>query len=209
MYKIIFQNIRDILLVVGIYLFFSGWVYVYYFYEYFGLSISGVKIDYTSYLVYSFVVLTSFYYLPLILLVSLILIYYYWLKKSLLILIIITLLVFPALYLLSRTVAVKDAENIRRDTNVKREIEFVFRDESGLLSNESADSLASKNSLTKYDLPSIKYPGKNQMHLLGENDNYFFVLNQPPVSKNTKVLSIGSVYFIDKKDVLLTKITIR
>lgn len=209
MNKINFSNLRDILLVAGIYLFFAGWVYVYYFYEYFGLSSSGIKIEYTSYLVYSFVVASSFHYLPMLGIAAFLLILYYFFRNSLVVFVIAALSLFPILYLLAKRAAIKSATDVRSATYNTREVHFVFGDNSGILSYQNnPDSLVAKNNLIHEDLLQLKYD-KIHLYLLGENDNYYIVLNQQPIPKDIGVLPIGCVYFIDKKDVILTKIIIR
>jgi hypothetical protein len=59
--EIFLGDLRDILIIAGIFLFFTGWIYIYYFYDYFGISI----LDYATFIVYSFVVLISYYGSPL------------------------------------------------------------------------------------------------------------------------------------------------
>src|SRR5258705_245203 len=109
-FKVSLQDLRDILIIAGIYLFFTGWIYVYYFYDYFGIGLSLVNVDYTTYLVYSFLL--------------------------------------------------KDA-----------------------------------------NIPS-------QLFLLGQNNEYFFVLVQQPPINDIKALPLGAIYFVDKKNVLYSKIII-
>src|SRR4051794_38644152 len=53
------KQIRDLTIIVGIYLYFIAWVYVHFYYEQFGISTESVKIDYNSYLMYSYNVVTS------------------------------------------------------------------------------------------------------------------------------------------------------
>ncbi len=54
---------RDLTVIVGIYLYFIAWVYVHFYYRQFGISTESIKIDYSSYLVYSYNVLVSYKFL--------------------------------------------------------------------------------------------------------------------------------------------------
>jgi hypothetical protein len=51
------SSVRDIAFVVGIYSYFSGWVYVYAYFQFFGLSVGQSGIEIYSYLIYSYNVL--------------------------------------------------------------------------------------------------------------------------------------------------------
>jgi len=50
---------RDLLITIGIFLYFSAWVYIHFYYQQFGISTETLKLDYSSYLVYSYNVLSS------------------------------------------------------------------------------------------------------------------------------------------------------
>lgn len=65
------KSIRDISFVIAIFLYFSGWIYVYSYYDYFGLSIRDIDVEFYYFLVYSlnvmlFLVRYWFYTLPAI-----------------------------------------------------------------------------------------------------------------------------------------------
>ena len=210
MEKITIQNIRDVLLIIGIFLFFTGWIYVYYYYDYFGISFSSVEVDYTSYIVYSFIVCSSFSYIPLLVLLALAAAYYFWIKKSVFSTIICSILLFPGLFLLAQKAAFADAAKTRLAVSGMREIQFVFRSDADVLGYKNTpDSLGGLNRLVKNDVPVIKNAVKVPMRLLGENDNCFILLNQPPQLAGIPDLPVGCVYFINKKDVLFSKIILR
>src|SRR4249920_1497477 len=103
--KVSLGDLRDLLIIVGIFLFFTGWVYNYYFYDYFGLSLSQVHTDYSTFLVYSFLVIISNHYLPLAGIIILFLVYMQWLRHYMKITVICALILFPGLYLLAKSVA--------------------------------------------------------------------------------------------------------
>jgi hypothetical protein len=91
-----------------------------------------------------------------------------------------------------------------------RHIVFVFKESAGLLNYKAAaDSMLNKDFLVNMDVRTLKnttFPGP--LYLLGQNDDYFFVLFQPAKIPGIKALPIGNVYFVNKNDVLYTKIGI-
>jgi len=203
-------DLRDVLIIGGGFFFFTGWIYIYYFYDYFGISLSLISIDYATFIVYSFVVMISYDYLPLVGLIALVLIYKSWLKKYITLSILVALLLFPGLFLLAKGVAHEKAVALRNSPNSMRQISFVFKDDAGFLAYRfDRDSLPGRNLFVQTDLTILKntdIPG--QLYLLGQNSDYFFVLSQPPPSPGIKELPFGSIYFINKNTVLYSRITI-
>lgn len=208
--KISLGDVRDILIVVGIFLFFTGWVYVHYFYDYFGLSISLVNINYADYLVYSYNVLTSYFGIPLLALVLLIFIYRRWLVKFISLTIFLAVLLFPALYLLAKKVASENALEIRSFRQSMRHISFVFKQDADFLAYKfSSDSLLRSTGIMQRDLNILKDTTvPSRLYLLGQNQEYFFVLFQELGPPEIKSLPFGSVYFINKSYVLYSKVTL-
>ena len=208
--KISIADLRNILIIAGIYLFFTGWIYTYYFYDYFGMSASLVSTDYSAYIVYSFMALISYWGLPLVGLMGLIFLYRKWLKKYTTLSICIALLLFPGLCVLAIRVANDKAVQLRRSRTDMRQISFVFRDDAGFLAFKyNKDSLPVNDLLVKTDLALLKdsrLPGK--LFLLGQNQEYFFVLYQPSETADIKGLPLGSIFFINKNYVLYSKITV-
>jgi hypothetical protein len=208
--KISLEDLRNILIIVGIFLFFTGWIYIYYFYDYFGISMSLVSVDYTSYIVYSFEVLIAYHYLFLFGILILIYIFFKWLKKYIAVSVIIALSLFLVLYWFAKRVANDNAVQIRSSPSSLRHISFVFKEGADFLAYKfSNDSLPGNNLIIKNDLIILKDPGiPSQLYLLGQNQEYFFVLFQPSLEEGIKALPLGSIYFIKKDDVLYSKITI-
>jgi len=208
--KISLGDVRDILIIVGIFLFFTGWVYIYFFYNYFGLSISLVNISYADYLVYSYNVLTSYFGAPLLVLVLLTFAYRKWLIKFISMTIFLAVLLFPALYLLAKQVANKNAFEIRSFRQTMRHISFVFKEDADFLAYKfNNDSLPRSNKIVKADLDILKDTTiPSRLYLLGQNQEYFFVLFQDPGSSQIKGIPFGNVYFINKTYVLYSKVTL-
>jgi hypothetical protein len=208
--KISLGDVREILIIVGIFLFFTGWVYIHYFYNYFGLSISLVNIGYADFLVYSYNVLTSYFGVPLLALVLLTFAYRKWLVKFISMTIFLAVLLFPALYFLAKQVANKDAFEIRSFRQSMRHISFVFKDDANFLAYKfNNDSLPRSSKIVKADLDILKDTTiPSRLYLLGQNQEYFFVLFQDPGSSQIKGIPFGNVYFINKTYVLYSKVTL-
>jgi hypothetical protein len=210
--KITLQNIRDVFIIAGIFLFFTGWIFVYYYYEYFGISFLSVRVDYATYLVYSFKVFSSYGYAPMIALTAISSIVIYRRKKNILAMILFALILIPSLFALAKKVGHDEALNLRHHcASELREVQFIFRDTRGLTGyGNISDSILSGNIIVKNDMASLtNKAGASPLYLLGENENYFIVLNQPPASAEVKAVPIGELFFIDKKDVLYAKIPVR
>lgn len=237
--------IRDLTIVTGIYLYFIAWVYVNFYYQQFGISTASIKIDYSSYLMYSYNVITSapflywvklFVVLVLIRLLVLFIIdlfrqrYTFFekintlllnnlvmvtLKKmikqySLLALIIFLVLIFPLLFKVARRVAVDNYRQDRIHTENLKSVQFVFRKEADLVSPAIVlDSALSRNHIFYNDIAVLKNDQQQLLRLLAESDDYYIVLQQRPFNKALGALPLGYIYYVNKKDILLSKIILR
>ncbi|MDB5279672.1 MAG: hypothetical protein JWR61_4627 [Ferruginibacter sp.] len=237
--------IRDLTIVTGIYLYFIAWVYVNFYYQQFGISTASIKIDYSSYLMYSYNVITSapflywvklFVVLVLIRLLVLFIIdlfrqrYTFFekintlllnnlvmvtLKKmikqnSLLALIIFLVLIFPLLFKVARRVAVDNYRQDRIHTENLKSVQFIFRKEADLVSPAIVlDSSLSRNHIFYNDIAVLKNDQQQLLRLLAESDDYYIVLQQRPFNKALGALPLGYIYYVNKKDILLSKIILR
>lgn len=220
------STIRDLVIVIGIYLYFIAWVYVNAYYQHFGISGSSLKLDYASYLVFSFNVIMSIRFLwLLIIVVSLaVLLWFinYLLRRpgqekfrpmlerlsraKFLAIICCMAALFPWLFYITQRVAWSDYVDQRTNRGDLRAIQFVFRKDSDMhvpglildsLSPSGKDLISDIRLLTTDDTRSLK--------LLGETDANYIVLNQHPPNPMFGI-PVGFIYFIDKKDVLFAKI---
>ncbi|MFT3855936.1 MAG: hypothetical protein QM733_24885 [Ilumatobacteraceae bacterium] len=220
------STIRDLVIIIGIYLYFIAWVYVNAYYQHFGISGSSLKLDYASYLVFSFNVIMSLRFLwMLIIVIGILIILWFinylahrrgliWLRKILkrlagakfLAIICSMAALFPWLFYITQRVAWSDYVDQRTNRGDLRSIQFVFRKDSDMhaptlvldsLSRSGKDLISDIRLLTADDTRSLK--------LLGQTDDQYIVLNQAPPDP-TFGIPVGFVYFIDKKEVLLAKI---
>ncbi len=239
------KTIRDFTIILAIYLYFIAWVYVHFYYGQFGISTDAIHIDYNSYLIFSYNVVTSSQFLSWLLWVVIIIVvliiffeiirrpplkvvflknFSAWLKSKafvigswnffksyrLLCFIIISILIFPKLFSIAREIAIANYREDRVSTQNLKTIEFVFRKDAEFLSPAVVldSSLSPKNNLYT-DIAVLKNDSTQVLRLLGQSDEYYIVLQQRPYNKDVGALPTGYVYFIDKKDVLLTKIILR
>ena len=100
--KVSVEEVSKVLVIIGFFLFFAGWIYLYYFYDYFGLSLSIINLGYADYIVYSFTVLTSYYFTPLIALLFLWFLARTWLRKYMLFSVFLGAVLFLGLFFLAK-----------------------------------------------------------------------------------------------------------
>ncbi|TDX01570.1 hypothetical protein [Dinghuibacter silviterrae] len=211
----------NLLLVLGIYVYFSAWVYVHSFYGHFGVSPATLGIDYSAYLVFSFNVFISKPFLvalgvfAVLGLVRMGLAIAHWKAPSFLTrfrlvwLLAFMVLLFPWLFYVAQTAAWNDYTNERLNKGTLRSVQFVFRKDSDVLyPAQVLDTAGQAGQDLLQDLRLLKNDSTRLLKLLGESDAYYIVLSQRPVDPVVGALPIGFVYFVDKKDVLLAKITL-
>ncbi len=129
---------------------------------------------------------------------------------SLLLLLIISAFIFPQLFTIARDVAVDNYKYDRVNTHNLKTIQFIFRKDADLMSPAIVlDSSVSRDNIFYADIALIKSDPQQILRLLGESDAYYIVLQQRPFNAKVEALPSGYVYFINKKDILLTKIILR
>lgn len=228
-------KIRDVLIIAAIYIYFIGWIYVNQYYKLFGISTSSLDLEFYSLLVYSYNVITSNSFLVFLIVaasVLLIILGFIWITRSnkshrnsgiiksfyelfskyqLLFLVIFMVLLFPILFNITQNAAKTHYVDDRINSRHLKSIQFSFREEAEVLHpSVILDSISIRSNMFYNDIRSLKNDSTQVMKLLGESDEYFIVLNQPPpstiVPHMKPVLPQGYVYFINKKDILLAKI---
>jgi hypothetical protein len=210
------STIRDLLIVIGIYLYFIAWVYLHKYYGSFGISTESLKLDYSTYLVFSYNVLVSEAFLWYA--GSCIVLYFiiaFFTAKILrqasmkrkrkmvhcrnVFVVVLLIALFPILYVFSRNSALRDYNINRAEKGNRHIIEFVFRETAGFSVDKDSTSYHSK---------IIRNNQGRGLRLLGETDEYYIVLNQLKLQPKETSLAEGSVYYISKKDVLYTRIVL-
>lgn len=208
------SSIRDLLIIIGIYCYFIAWVYLHTYYASFGIATESLRLDYSSYLVFSYNVLTSgafirFSVLAVVAGICFCGCYLFLLHKASRIvrrrllglrtiaIVLAMIAAFPILFNMAKQTALENYAADRTNTGERHRIEFIFRKDASL------DSTTIKSNYALNILNTDK--GKN-LRLLGESDAYFIVLNQMPMDPQVGSFPEGAVYYIDKKDVLVSRI---
>ena len=221
---------RDLIIIIGIYTYFTAFVYVHFYYDAFGLSTQSLKIDYASYLVYAYDVVSA----PLFVLWAgvVIVLLLAWriglpyllpdrLRPSRPFLrklaryrfagrVLQLILLFPFLYYTSRTIARQDYLQARKNLKELRGIQFVFRNTAeGLSPFSRLDSIPlSRNELVG-DMQLLKRDTNQVLRLLGETDQNYIVLNQVRYDTSGHFIPTGYIYYVNKNDVLFPRIVLR
>ena len=239
------KKIRDLTFIVVVYLYFVAWVYIHFYYQQFGISTSSVKIDYNSYLMYSYNVLTSSTFLfwvklgvalTVLQMVLSFLVTRFGQKSthfsnlhrfqsyqafllrwkhfreqySFLALAILFIVIFPLLFRVSRQVALQNYQQDRKETSNLKAIQFLFRQDADIMSPARIlDSSLSQSDVFYKDMLLLKNDSRQLLRLLGESDQYYIVLHQRPYNSAVGALPSGLVYYVNKKDVLLSKVILR
>ncbi|RYZ30183.1 MAG: hypothetical protein EOO10_03760 [Chitinophagaceae bacterium] len=239
------KKIRDLTFIIVIYLYFVAWIYVHFYYQQFGISTSSIKIDYNSYLMYSYNVVTSppfiFWLMVVVAVLVLRMLFLFLIAKfggqphrftslrafyayhslllrlgefnkqySFFLYLFFFIIVFPFLFWVARKVALDNYEEDRKSTKNLKTIQFIFRKGADLMSPAAVlDSTLSKTDLFYHDISLLKRDTSELLRLLGESDDCYIVLQQQPYDKTVDALPTGYVYYIDKKDVLISKIILR
>lgn len=202
---------RDLTVVIAIFLFFTGWIYLYFFYHYFGLSVGILSTSYSDYLVYSYFVLSAYWGLPILLIAGLIAVYLYWFRNRQVVLVALVIAAFPLLAFAAKKVATEKAFHLREDPQSMRHISFVFREHADMLApGRTPDSALAGRAVLLHDNDVLRNNDirNNMLFFLGQNEDYYFVLYQPKGLPNISALTLGTLYYVNKQDVLYSKITI-
>jgi hypothetical protein len=119
-------------------------------------------------------------------------------------------LLFPFLYYTSRATAGQDYLEARMDPKGLKAIQFVFRiTAEGLGPQVQLDSIPLASNELSGDMRLLKRDSSERLDLLGETENHYIVLNQPPYDTVYHELPTGYIYFVNKNDVLLSRIILR
>lgn len=208
------SNIRDLLIIIGIYCYFIAWVYLHTYYSSFGIATESLRLNYSSYLIFSYNVLTSsvFVHFSIWAAVAGILFcgsFLFFLHKfsrtvrkrllgiRIAALLLAMIALFPVLYKMAKQTALENYAADRTNTGELHRIEFIFRKDAML------DSAATKSN---YSLNLLSTDAGKNLRLLAESDEYFIVLNQMPMDPQVGSFPEGAVYYVDKKDILASHI---
>lgn len=185
--------LKDLTFLIAIYLYFMGWIYAYYFFQHFGISLVSIDIPFYYFFVYSYTVISniSISNNTVFLAVVATIIYLFitrYLKKWgaiwILAIILIILLSFPVFFGLAKETGEKKALELRRG-NVD-EIIFFFKKDTAKL----------------YPQEFISANNKGELKLIAQTKDLIYVFYQTP----GEALSHGLTYEVLRADILVAKI---
>lgn len=179
--------LRNVIFFIAIYLYFIGWLFAYYLFYHFGISLNSVDIPFYYFFVYSYSVFVDkllWFIGALILIIMINLIPSKLLKKWLITLVLI--LIFPLFFYLAKESADIEALNIRMGS--AKTIKLFF-----------------KKDVTKYyPKDFIDANKKDALKLLIQTNDIFYVFYQPVGAE--KEIPFGFTYAISKSDIHLAAI---
>jgi hypothetical protein len=196
------KSFRDLSFIIAIYLYFAGWIYLYFYYNYFGLSIRQVDMEFYSFLIYSVDVL---YYLvahwlitSLVIICSVLLVHFI---KHTWIIYIVCVLLFSLLYYCSIQAARTDAKaDFCYHGSRLKNIYFVLKDESDSTKKSAAKA---GGGLINADIASLNQQYKLRL-LLESKDDYFVIASDTGINAKTVDRHLKIVYAVKKEKVNLT-----
>lgn len=175
--------VSELALLLGIYTYFTGWVYSYYFFHSFDITLGSLDIPLYYFIVYSF----SVYYSILGGIVFVVLGGLTWtLRRRPQVLYLFLILAFPIVFETARHEAFKTANQIRFAVN-----------------NDRTAVWLSDDALGKVDPDFVWANGNNRLRLLTETNTQVILFYQAPTLGNA--VPFASVYQIDKSKVLLVR----
>jgi hypothetical protein len=210
------STVRDLLIVIAIYLYFIAWIYLHTYYSHFGVATESLRLDYSSYLIFSYNVLLSKYFLTLVIISGAVVTAGFILTRFLLrsasfhkkrqykkilnsLLMLLMVVLFPVLYRMAKSSAIDDYARDRTSIGSRRRIEFFFRPDAALHNTPDSSS---------YHIQFLLRDRGRTLRLLGETDEHYIVLHQKPYDTLVQSHPEGSVYYVSKKDVLLSRIVL-
>ncbi len=207
-----FKSIKDITFFIGIYLVFSGWIYIYYYLHYFGITLKDADIDYIQFVVHSYGVLEYYSKYPWfwIMIVLLGILNYLLLhkfdkideKKKMFIYVTVMCSIFPIIFALSRRAGTQTAKQRRYDFTLHL-VQFNFTEDFLKLKSPKyknikikPDSTGTKNDWLFY------YNDKRRLNLLLSNGERTFA-----VCYDEDTIILPTVFCIKNEHIDFSRIT--
>jgi len=194
----VLSTVRDFIMIVAIYLYFTGWIFVYYQFREFGISLPSVDIPVYYFFLYSYTVISEnllWFILPLALLLALA----HTSNKiaKILGIVIISAGFFPVCFYLAKKSG--EGESLRLRSGDAKNITLIFK--------ESALASLSDKSLKLHDLEYLLDENfQKPLKLLTQTNQSYFVFFQPPPDSGSSLLPRCYVYEINKSDIYLSRI---
>lgn len=195
--------LRNIIFFFAIYFYFTGWLYTYYFFNHFGISLNSVDIPFFYFFVYSYSVIINWIWILIIIIFTIFIFYLFtsvckfkkvfnfkWIPNlNKWIFIVVLILFFQLFFYLAKEEANKKARDIR--IGYAKAITLVFKEDA-----------------TKfYPKEFIDANNNGKLRLITQTKDRYFVLYQP--KGEGTAIPRAATYDIAKTDILLVKIEIK
>ena len=211
------KNALELAFLIALYLYFSGWIYLYFYLNSFGLSIRQVDIDFYNLIIYS---LNVFIYLfsrsatvivLTILTILAITVLAIMIKSKPSLLFIIFLGLFPILYVTSAQVGIMDARKqlINKTSNLKN-IEFVLKnsnDDNTLKNTTVKRSIIEATNKQERNDFLTNNMNENLRLIMADNEEYYVFLSDSVINESNVANFVPIVYSIKKENILFIKIS--
>jgi hypothetical protein len=180
-------SLAKLLAFPALYLFFTGFLYAYYYFASFGISLRNVDSSFNSYLVYSLSVFFQHAFVTLLLLVFFGVLVVRFRRTS--ILLCFLLLLFPVLFMLARATGEGRAIALRNGT-IGHRVRVLLKEPE------------------KYSAGFVAIAQSNELILVTETEKQFYVMLQKYPQQPVHILPFASVYEISKDSIALAEIEV-
>ena len=186
--KELFLTFSNLILIIAVYLYFMGWVYIYFLFTHFGISMITLDIPFHYIFLYSISVVNDWKTILVIIGAILLLCFAFKSKSKFKALIMCSSLVFLffVFFYISKSIAIDEATRIR--TGFSKRIILTLK----------------RNSETKYPGMFLKANKEGKLKLLFQTKDNYFVIYQ--VAGEKECIPFGYTFDIPRADILLVKI---
>jgi hypothetical protein len=185
------KSARDIAFLFAVFLYFMGWIYIYFFLDKFGLSVKAVDVDLYNLLIYSSNIFIYLYHnhLFILLLATAAVLFVLLFKKTAPFVIklfpVIIILLFPLTFYLAKITADASSQAILNDPKLLGKVSFIFKDVKADATAKSPalpEPLSAANNFERVKIFSQSQAGS--FRLLVANKDEYYVLQYTPHYSN-------------------------
>jgi hypothetical protein len=185
----IFSTLRNLVFLLAIYSYFTGWLYAFYFYSQFGISLNSLDTPFYAFFVYSYTVVTNLIGFLVVIIGSGLIFTFVRLFPNKFAVVLVAVLFFPAFVYAAQTAAANEAR-LRR-IGYATTVAFVFKPDVA----------------KSYSKSFICLNKTRQLKLLTQTKDKYYVFHQP--GGEGEGLPFATTYDISRSDVVLVEIDVQ
>lgn len=203
------KSARDLAFIVAIYLYYMGWIYIYFYLSSFNLSVKAIDADVYNFLIYSSDVFLYLYnhHLFVFIIIVLFPLLFFWEKTSHIFIKLspfLIVLLFPLTFFVAKTAADYNANLAKHDplTYLPR-VKFIFKEgkpDTGEKKSKAIDSNLTDNNEERVN--TLKWNRNGFYRLIAANKDDYYVLHTP----DAKGSDSPQIYVIKKENVEFAQI---